>query len=249
MKFRWILVIAVAVGVALLPAAASATTSASSAIINQAGAFVGYGTIPLTGSTNTFRSVSATWTVPHVTCTYNLQSVYQGVALGKGNGLDRSNPYGAEGAGIWAFCSSAGATPDYDTAFNAGGGLKVHSAISPGDTITATVSYSATTKEYTFTVTDLNNLPYSISGYTYPCQGNCSNASAWVSLSADSQSLAGFGQANFVSIKITDSAGHVGGLKNPNWTTVRNQYYTSLGGQLPGPIYTATKESAFYIKA
>jgi hypothetical protein len=223
MKVPKLLAIAVGLGVALVPAASSASTSASSAIINQAGAFVGYGTIPLTGSTNSFRSVTATWTVPHVTCTYNLQSVYQGVALGKGNGLDRTNPRGGEGAGIWAFCSSAGSTPTYDTAFNAGGSLQVHSAINPGDTITATVSYSATTKEYTFTVTDLNNLPSSISGYTYPCQGNCSNASAWVSLSGDSQLLAGFGQANFVSIKITDSAGHKPGWPNPRSYLLRNE--------------------------
>lgn len=208
------------------------------------GAFVGYGATPRTGSANTFQSVTATWTIPDVTCS-GPQSLYQGVALGKGNALDRTNPQGGEGAGIYTFCNSAGSTPINDTAFNAGGIPQVHSAVSAGDTITATVSYSSDSNEYTFTVADLNNPSYSINGYTYACQGTCSNASAWVSLSGDSASLPSFGQVNFTGVQVTDSSGHVNGLNSRDWTIVPVEYL--YGGQIPGPL--RQDKSAFSVKA
>jgi peptidase A4-like protein len=112
-------------------------------------------------------------------------------------------------------------------------------AVNPGDAIFASVYYSSSTKEYTYNVTDESSGQGLKLTQACPAGAGCSNDSAQVATSGGP--YATFTEVQFAAIKVTDSAGNLGGLKDADWQTLYG--YSGEPDENPpgaGPLYSST---------
>ena len=231
--------LAATLGMSATSAATTSPARAGKIIIDFDNHQAGYAANPLKGHATGFKYITASWTVPSVDCSLVAYSDDQLVTLG------------FEQVGIFSYCPAVGDAAVYEGGYVGAGGNQVNFAAHPGDAVTASVFYTASTKQYLVKVSDVNTA--SSFSTTVKCSSGCGNTWAGVAMSLDNEFgndiLGGFGVARFDTIKITDSAGQAGALLNPNWQTVESTENEDEGGQAPGPIYSATSpaESAFSI--
>jgi Peptidase A4 family len=235
--------IAALTGVLLLAGATGASAStgrpASRAItVNEQQPEVGYSAAPKALHATAFRYVTASWSVVALDTCKGEYFANESVSLGMS-------------VGIIEHCPAADAAPTYDAQYWDGTAFRQAFAVNPGDAITASIFYTASTKKYTLKLSDLNTGQALNLNLACAAGGTCANKQAFVTMDGGQDFLGPFGQAHFDAIKITDSAGHQGGLLNPNWNTTEWILTVDQGGNSPGPIYSGTSpaQSAFSITA
>lgn len=204
----------------------------------------GYAATPKSGRASAFRYVTASFTVPSLTCpapggSYN--GDLQMIALTPG-----ISQFGYED-GINSLCEPGGSVLYqgwYDTP-TGGGSIDVN----PGDAITAFVYYQATTGTYTLNLTDTTTGQ----GFNVTPQGPIQNNVAEVVTVGEgnvNDGMADFAAVHFDTIRVTDSVGQHGGLTNANWNTNEVIALGPSSGQIeaqPGLLYRASPpaQSAF----
>jgi hypothetical protein len=218
--------------------------------VQQSGNWSGYVAVPTSGTTTTFKQIYAQYTVPSVNCTpsgSNNSFAYHWI------GLDGFTDSTVEQDGVAAFCNAG--TPAYDAWWEMyPSGLQLAFALNAGDAITSEVTY--TTAGYTLSLTDETSKKSFKVTEACPSGSTCENSSAeditegytatgWVG-------TADFGQEFYNSTQVEDSAGVLGALNNPAWSTWESVAYGSTSGQpmaQPGQLYNGSvaSRSAFEI--
>ena len=167
-----------------------------------------------------FTSISAQWVQAAVTCTS--KTSYAGFWIGFDGWWNDS----VEQDGTGAECVNG--TPSYNVWWEMYPYNDVQNgfSIKPGDTIKATVSYSASTKKFTMTVADVTNgQTLSESSKCHSDQDGCERSSADV-ISEDIGGgtdtdglyyLPNYGTETYQDISITDTSGDVGSLTDSAW--------------------------------
>jgi hypothetical protein len=164
----------------------------------------------VTGGTNAFNSVSASWTEPAASCSGGTQYAAFWV------GLDGYNSNSVEQTGSDSDCS--GGTPDYYGWYEMYPAAPVYftNPVSPGDSMSASVTVSGT--NYTLTLTD------STRGWTQTENetGSFANSSAEVITEAPSSSQGPLPLADFGTINYSGSSanGTSFGSQNPTSITM-----------------------------
>jgi hypothetical protein len=182
---------------------------------------------------NTFKAVSATYSVPSVNCTKTANAfAYHWV------GLDGYNNSTVEQDGVAGYCINR--SPVYfawSEMYPAGIGVQFY--LNPGDAIRSSVTYNTTTRVFTLALTDVT----SGQSFSRPamCAGVCQRSTAEViSEGYPSGSYGGtadYGIENYENITLTDHLGNTGGFTSAHWgyTTII-QRGTSIDAQ-PSAIY------------
>jgi len=219
--------------------------------VDKSSNWSGYVDTPMSGSS--FKAVSASYTVPSANCAKTGSSIeafaYHWV------GLDGWSDGTVEQDGIADFCVDGTASYDawhemypapFTTAF----------AVSPGDAITSSVTYTASTTTYVLKLTDVTSgQGFSVSATCAPTT-TCSNSSAEV-ITEGYQALptwtgtADFGQENYVAADATDAAGTTGSLSDTSaWNDLESVAYGPVSNKpmtQPGQLYQglSSSQSAF----
>jgi hypothetical protein len=226
----------VASGVVAAPSAASARPATagyagpargiteSPAMINGSHRFTsrnwdGYLTYSSSESTD-FSAVSASWVQPTVTCeAKNAWTVFW-------IGLDGWFNDTVEQGGTQAQCSTVGGTPAYSMWWEMypTNSIQTVLAINPGDEITASVRFVATTSVFTIKVTDVT------SGKSFTRREQCASGLACDRSSADVITedvgrfggsgyfpLANYGTMGYTKAKVTDTANESGSISARHW--------------------------------
>jgi Peptidase A4 family len=212
--------VAVTVGTLGLPAAAFAGTGAASTQKSQA--WAGY-----QASQQTFRYVSASWTVPAISCRGIAPRGDPDSYFWAGLGPGSSN---SERAGVRELCT--GTVAAY-VAYIEMNGLYEVQAIdpAPGDKVSASVSFGS--GKYRFSLTDSMqrksfSLRYSCGAFSFG-QGTCRRSTAEViaGIWAPGRSpIADYHKITFRRITITDSRGRRGSFtRNDQWKITRFSEY------------------------
>ena len=209
----------------------------------------GYVDTPKSGSS--FKAISASYTVPSVNCAKTGSSdafAYHWV------GIDGWSDGTVEQDGVADFCVDGKASYDawhemfpapFTTAF----------AVSPGDAITSSVTYTASTKTYLLKLTDVTSgQGFSVSAKC-AADTTCSNSSAEVITEGYTASpyigTADFGQENYVAADVTDAAGTTGSLSDTSaWNDLETVAYGKVSDEpmtQPGQLYQglSSSQSAF----
>lgn len=167
-----------------------------------------------------FRYVRATFFVPYVNCSTAPNS-YSGHWVG----LDGLGDSTVEQDGILAACN--GSTPQYSAWYEMFPQAPVyeHISIHPGDSIVASVYYSASAKTYKLALTDTTNGGQFGVTRTCPAGSVCRRASAEVISEAPSSGstilpLTDFSAESYGGVVVTDRAGQRGGLRGAHWDTL-----------------------------
>ena len=179
-----------------------------------------------------FNAVSAAWVEPAVTCTS--QQEYAGFWIG----FDGWNNDSVEQGGSSAYCSGGHATYDVWWEMYPYNDIQNSFAIKAGDSMTASVTYSTSTKDFTIAVKDLTS-GQSMSKVTacHSDQGGCPRNSAEV-ISEDIGGgndtdglyyLPNYGTATYSGISLTDTAGVTGTLSNSAWSNESINEVSSTG--------------------
>jgi hypothetical protein len=169
----------------------------------------------------TFRAVKATFFVPFMNCAVTPGSTSPGDFSSHWVGLDGFASQTVEQDGIEADC--VGGSPHYDAWHEVFPRPEqpVRMKIRAGDSITASVRYSRSTRKYRLEVTDNTN------GNHFTVHQRCAG-SACVRSSAEAISeapsdnkgilpMADYGASSFSAISITGGSGRTGGLKSSHW--------------------------------
>ena len=198
------------------PAAGAAVTSSSSAN------WSGYVSTRAKG----FRKVSATWTVPTVSCTAGSES-YSAAWVGLGGSSTTSAAL--EQAGTEADCSTAGTasyTAWYELVPDVGHDLPL--TVRPGDKIAASVTVSghrvtvrmvdkttgaSVTKRLTAAAVDTTSAEWIVEAPSLCSGTSLTNAQCVQS------SLANFGSTRFANARATSTYGHEGTVTDAAWST------------------------------
>lgn len=166
-----------------------------------------------------FTAISATWTEATVTCG-SKKKAWAGFWVG----LDGWGNDSVEQGGTEAICLNG--IPRYSVwwemfPFN---DIQVGFAISPNDTIHASVTYKPSSKKFDIVVKDLTSgktLTKNIA--CQPGQGGCQRSSADV-ISEDIEHFGGvlfplpdYGTETYKSVSVTDTSGHTGPLNDSAW--------------------------------
>jgi hypothetical protein len=183
-----------------------------------------------------FRYVSATYSLPSVNCTISPD----GSEDSQWVGLDGYGSTTVELIGTYAQCS--GGTPNYYVYYDMYPDQSVQlTGVNPGDSITLSVFYNSSDKEWSLTLHD-NTTEAPPVAVTLPCPTNftCENASAEVlseGPSGDSSDtgLANYGTVGFTQIGITDTSGHHGNFLSRYWKNDKIFEYDSTGNEMQAP--------------
>jgi Peptidase A4 family len=196
-----------------------------------------------------FGLVQATFFVPYLNCAVT-PSTYSAHWVGLDGFAKTADS--VEQDGIEADCAgSAGRTPSYRAWYEMFPKPEAVSTIKvrPGDSITASVSYSPASRKFRLTVADnTNGRRFSVAK---ACAARrCPRTSTEAISEAPSNSknqllpLADYGAVGFTNIAITDGAGHRGGLISRLWRTTKILQYGAASRRLIAQP-TATHASGF----
>jgi hypothetical protein len=219
--------------------------------VDESSNWSGYVDTPKSGSS--FKAVSASYTVPSVNCAKTGSSInafaYHWV------GLDGWSDGTVEQDGVADFCEDGTASYDaWHEMYPAGFSLAF--SVTPGDAITSSVTYTASTKIYLLKLTDVTSgQSFSVSAKC-GTSTTCNNSSAEV-ITEGYQSLptwtgtADFGQENYLAADATDAAGTTGSLSDTSaWNDLESVAYGADSDEpmtQPGQLYQglSTSKSAF----
>jgi hypothetical protein len=226
---------------AAVPAAAMASTSS---IGTKSSYWAGYVATPKTGGAKAFKYATATFTVPALNCSATPNSyVYHFAGLGGYT----SSPLDA--AGIVEECSG-GTGYYYGAEWNEYNCINCWSdvlGISPGDLVSTSVFFNATTHQMSWKVVDRTTGQYDQTSQC--CASPLSSAEIITDGNIRDEGTADFGSIGFNTIKITDTAqGHSYPLTNRAWTLVhlyQQGPVTGMPDVVAGPISSSTSQSAF----
>jgi hypothetical protein len=213
----------------------------------------------------TFRAVRAVFFVPYLNCAASpgptLSSAWAGL-----DGLS-AHADSVEQTGIAANCSAAGKAsyfawfemfPYSETKIS----MKIH----PGDSVTASVSYSAARREFVLTLTDSTRHEHftrdrkcphvKVSGKLVQCPRSSAEIIAEAPATGSSQHLviaplSDYGAISFAGISITDSAGQQGGVLSRHWNALRITQLRASGGPVlaqPTPVAAATMFDVYWLR-
>lgn len=218
----------------MVPAALPAGTAGAAG-----NAALGLGSMKTVGSTNwagyavdkhggKFRSIKATFFVPFLNCAVSPGGT-NGTYSSDWVGLDGFTSNTVEQDGVEADCDGSRAQyfawREVFPRDEQPSSIKIHA----GDSVTASVRYSPSTRKYRMQVTD-NTDGQSFTVHQKcagsACQRNSaeviSEAPTIVIGSKDIQaSLADYGAVNFTGISITNGSGRTGGIKSSHWTRTK----------------------------
>jgi Peptidase A4 family len=169
-----------------------------------------------------FRAIKATFFVPFINCAVTPGNTSPGNFSSHWVGLDGFASNTVEQDGIEADCSSGSAHYDAWHEVFPRPEQPVKMKIRPGDSITASVRYSKSTRKYRLEVMDNTNGNH----FTVHqrCAGSaCVRASAEAISEAPSDSsgilpMADYGASSFAAISITGGSGQTGGIKSSHWS-------------------------------
>jgi len=198
----------------------------------------------------TFRYVQATFFVPYVNCTVSpgRPRTYSSHWVG----LDGFNSKTVEQDGFEADCR--GSTPGYRAWYElyprpetpiSGIGIKA------GDSITATVSYSAPSRKYTLEVAD--NSTHRHFRISLRCQVKCNRSSAEVISEAPTGvqrgndvllPLADYQAVSYTNVAIADRSAR-GGLASPHWRATRILQVSASNSSTPVAVPTPIHGNGF----
>ena len=168
-------------------------------------------------------------------------------------GLDGQTDSTVEEDGVADFCD--GGSPEYYAWYEMyPAAFTEEFAVNPGDAITSSVTYSASTGKYTLKLTDQDtSQSFNV---LEACAATCDNSSAevitegypggsWVG-------TADFAEEYYDAIEAGDAAGVTGSLTDSAWSTIESEAYGPTSGKpmtVPGQIYQGTtlSRSAFNI--
>lgn len=206
--------------------------------------WAGYAT---TKGGRSFGLVQATFFVPYLNCAVT-PSTYSAHWVGL-DGFSKTAD-SVEQDGIEADCGGSG-TPSYRAWYEIFPKPEAVSTmrVRPGDSITASVSYSPASRKFRLTVADnTNGRHFSVAK---ACAARrCPHTSTEAISEAPSNSknqllpLADYGAVGFTNIAITDGAGHRGGLVSRLWRTTKILQYGAASRRLIAQP-TATHASGF----
>lgn len=217
--------------------------------------WAGYAITNLSNSTTaTFNKVSATWTVPAVTCDAADSSAGMGADW---VGLDGFGNGTVEQGGTIAECLGGGSPTYYAWwemyPYNA---IQNQFAVNPGDVIQSTVTYNTSTSQFDIVVNDETSnqtLTQDIA-----CQSSepaCDRSSAEV-ISEDPEGgsdlgglflLPDYGAQTFTNATVTDVNGHTGQLNDSAWnnTQLNEVSAESITMQTTGALTSSQHGSSF----
>jgi hypothetical protein len=121
------------------------------------------------------------------------------------------------------YCS--GLTPTYEAGY-AIGGTTAPLAVSVGDTLTGSVSYDSTTKQYTFSLQDVTAGTSLTATKSCVRHTFCARTAAMVIAGNDwsggfASKLTNYTSVNFGNVTLTDEGGTTSGLTSTKWTTIK----------------------------
>ncbi len=224
-----------------------AATTPQGLPIQYSGNWSGYVALPKSGGATAFKKVSAAYSVPSVNCAATPTAfAYQWV------GLDGDTDTTVEQDGISGYCVSGSATYfAWSEMYPAG--VDVQFYLNAGDAVTSSVSYSASTGQYTLVLKDVTTGQNFTT--TATCAATCDNSSAEVITEGyPSGSYGGtsdFGSEHYDTIQVTSSANHKGALTNSEWSTVESiaQGASSDVTTEPGALYSASAPASPHLSA
>jgi hypothetical protein len=167
----------------------------------------------------TFRSVQATFFVPYVGCEST-----PGAAVSFWVGMDGVTDHPAEAAGVQVTCH--GINPRYRAWFdNYPRPGQTGMTVFPGDSVTASVTYSTSSRKFTLLVTD-NSTRHHSTAVLRCAAANCARTTAEVlagalGAKASSAPLADYEGVSFTHAAVQSSAGQGAGLSARAWHAFR----------------------------
>lgn len=194
-------------------------------------------------SHDTFRFVSARWTVPSLTCSATDAPQYAVVSVGLGTSGGGTHT-GAESIIMQAERTS-GAGCTYNTYIGINGATEIQQAPNVGDRVVTSVRYWS--GSYRFSWTDLTVSSRSWQ-HTLKCTVYCSRTSAQVAVGlpqAGYSPLANYHQVAFHAISVVDASGHKGSFaRNKHWNRARFDEYDHKYSSASGPAASSSALSA-----
>jgi hypothetical protein len=233
------------------PAHAASGPGAGAANITS-GSSLNWAGYAVTKARVTFTSVRATFFVPYLNCPKSPGAALSSAWVGFDGFL--RNARSVEQGGIAANCTAAGkATYFAWWEMFPRAEMRASLRIAPGDSITASVTFSAKTRNYKITITDNTR------GARFTAQRKCPHVKAGGRLlrcprnSAEIISeapatgaklriahMADFGAFSFAAIAIADSRGAKGGIVSARWNATKiTQLQSSSGPAVARPTTTA----------
>lgn len=192
---------------------------------------------------DTFRFVSARWTVPALVCSPTSTPQYALVSVGLGTSGGATHT-GAESIIMQAERTS-GAGCGYNTYIGINGATEIQRAPTVGDSVVTSVRYVS--GKYRFTWTDLTDTSQSWQR-TFKCTVYCSRTSAQVAVGlpqAGYAPLANYHHVAFHAIVVTDAAGHKGSFaRSTHWSRARFDEYDRKYSSAAGPAASTSSLSA-----
>jgi hypothetical protein len=183
---------------------------------------------------DTFKNVSATYSVPSVNCKKTTNAfAYQWV------GLDGYADSTVEQDGVAGYCVK-GAPTYFAWSEMYPAGVNIQFFLNPGDAVRSSVAYNTTSKVFTLALTDVTS-GQSFS-QTAKCAKTCARSSAEVITEGypvgSYNGTADYGIENFENTAMTDTAGITSGFTpSSHWTATRIiQRGTSIDG-VPSVLY------------
>lgn len=174
----------------------------------------------------TFAKLTATFFVPYLHCTSSPDAFSSHWV-----GLDGFSSSSVEQDGIEADCN--GSTAEYAAWYETFPQPEKASSIviRPGNSVTATVSYSSRHHTYELAVTDNTN-GHHFNVYRKCAASVCHRSSAEViseapTVNGSQASLADYGAASFAAVSITSGTGKHGGISSSHWNTTKIEQVNS----------------------
>jgi Peptidase A4 family len=233
------------------PAGAGPQTAGAPLNITTVGSlnWAGYG---VSRPRTAFQSIKATFFVPYLRCLRSLGATLSSDWVGLDGFV--GHPHSVEQGGIAADCSAAGKATYYAW-YEMFPRPETRTSISvrAGDSVTATVSWDATAKNFRITLTDnTRGGHFAVSRKCPDVRVDrkrliCPRNSAEVISEAPATSigsrlvishLSDYGAISFAGVAITDSAGRLGGIVSPRWNTVKIVQMRSSGPVIARPTPT-----------
>jgi hypothetical protein len=188
------------------------------------GNWAGYAAVANAGQQISF--VGANFNIPSVNCANTPRGSGGDPLVAHWIGLDGYNTTTVEQTGVIADCASNN-TPTYYAFYEMYPlAAVVFTGVSPGDAVTATVTFNSGTSTYHLRLNDVTNGGFISSTQACPKGSTCANGSAEV-ITEDPNgavpagvNLADFGMANFTATRLTSLSGLSGSLSaSADWTS------------------------------
>jgi peptidase A4-like protein len=223
------------VRVSLLPAAAAAAAARTIANTTSV-ASLNWAGYAVSGHRDRFASIQATFFVPFLTCSKSLGKTLSSDWVGLDGFVGK--PDSVEQGGVGADCSAGGKASYYTWwEMYPAAETKASLRVKPGDSVTASISYSSAHKDFRITLADHTSGGHfaltrrcpdiKIGKRAVVCPRNSaeviSEAPA-IGTSASTVSIAhlsDYDAVSFAGIAITDASGHRGTLSSSRWSTTR----------------------------